>query len=83
VDYATGIAVDFVGNAYIAGYTASYDFLSLRAVQAGNAGPYDAFLTKLNAAGTGLVWSITWAAQRATQPTRWLSIRFLTPMLQG
>jgi len=57
VDYATGIAVDFVGNAYIAGYTASYDFLSLRAVQAGNAGPYDAFLTKLNAAGTGLVWS--------------------------
>ena len=57
MDYATGIAVDFVGNAYITGYTASYDFLSLRAVQSGNAGPYDAFLTKLNAAGTGLVWS--------------------------
>lgn len=57
VDYATGIAVNFAGNAYITGYTASYDFLSLRAVQSGNAGPYDAFLTKLNAAGTGLVWS--------------------------
>jgi hypothetical protein len=57
VDYASGIAVDFLGNAYITGYTASYDFLSLRALQPGNAGPYDAFLTKLNPAGTGLVFS--------------------------
>ena len=57
VDFATGIAVDFVGNAYVTGYTASYDFLSLRALQPGNAGPYDAFLSKLNPAGTGLVFS--------------------------
>ena len=57
VDYASGIAVDFLGNAYITGYTASYDFLSLRALQTGNAGPYDAFLTKLNPAGSGLVFS--------------------------
>ncbi len=57
VDCATGIAVDFTGNAYITGYTASYDFLNLRGMQSGNAGPYDAFLTKLNAAGTGLMWS--------------------------
>jgi Beta-propeller repeat len=57
VDYATGIAVDFAGNAYVTGYTASYDFLSLRALQPGNAGSYDTFLSKLNPAGTSLVFS--------------------------
>ena len=51
VDYATGIAVDFLGNAYVTGYTASSDFWSLRAVQAGNAGFYDAFVSKLSPAG--------------------------------
>jgi beta-propeller repeat-containing protein len=56
VDSAAGIAVDFVGNAYIAGHTASSDFLNLRGFQAGNAGNYDAFVTKLNPAG-GLTWS--------------------------
>ncbi len=56
VDSAAGIAVDFVGNAYVAGHTASSDFLNLRGFQAGNAGSYDAFVTKLNPAG-GLAWS--------------------------
>ncbi|MBZ5595732.1 MAG: SBBP repeat-containing protein [Acidobacteriia bacterium] len=57
VDYAAGIAVDFLGNAYVAGYTASSDFLSLRGFQSGNAGSYDAFVTKLNPAGAAAVWS--------------------------
>jgi hypothetical protein len=57
VDYASAIAVDFLGNAYIAGYTASPDFWSLNAVQAANAGLYNAFITKLNPAGTGLLYS--------------------------
>lgn len=56
-DYATGIAVDSLGNAYVTGYTGSSDFWSLRAVQAGNNGLYDAFLTKLNPSGTGIVSS--------------------------
>jgi hypothetical protein len=56
VDSAAGIAVDFVGNVYVAGHTASSDFLNLRGFQAGNAGNYDAFVTKLNPAG-GLTWS--------------------------
>ena len=57
LDYATGIAVDFVGNAYVAGYTASYDFLTSRPLQPGNAGLYDAFLAKVNPTGTALVSS--------------------------
>lgn len=48
--------MDFVGNVYVAGHTASSDFLNLRGFQAGNAGNYDAFVTKLNPAG-GLTWS--------------------------
>ncbi len=56
-DYATGIAVDSLGNATVTGYTGSSDFWSLRAVQAGNNGAYDAFLTKLNATGTGILSS--------------------------
>jgi hypothetical protein len=57
VDYASAIAVDFTGSAYVAGYTASYDFLNLRAVQPGNVGPYDAFVTKINPTGSAVVWS--------------------------
>jgi len=56
-DYASGIAVDSLGNATVTGYTSSSDFWSLRAVQAGNNGAYDAFLTKLNATGTGILFS--------------------------
>jgi len=57
VDYGGGIAVDFLGNAYVDGYTASSDFLSLRGFQAGNAGSYDTFVAKLNPAGAAVVWS--------------------------
>ena len=56
-DYAAGIAIDSLGNAYITGYTASSDFWSSRALQPANAGPYDAFLTKLNPTGTGILSS--------------------------
>ncbi len=56
-DFANGIAVDFVGHAYVAGYTGSTDFLTARPLQDGNAGLYDAFLAKLNPAGTALVFS--------------------------
>ena len=54
-----GIAVDGAGSAYVTGYTASTDFpTTLGAAQttlAGFAG--DAFVTKLEAAGSGLVYS--------------------------
>jgi hypothetical protein len=57
VDGGTGIAVDTTGNAYLAGYTSSLDFPTLHAFQASQGGGSDAFVTKLNADGSGLIYS--------------------------
>jgi hypothetical protein len=51
------IAVDAAGNAYITGYTYSTNFPIQNAFQAANAGAPDGFLTKLNPAGSGLIFS--------------------------
>ncbi len=56
------ITVDADGNAYVTGSTFSSDFPTVNAVQPVHAddvggGGYDAFVTKLNAAGTALVYS--------------------------
>lgn len=56
-DWGSGIAVDGSGNAYIAGYTASLNFPQASAVQASFGGLYDAFVSELNAAGNGLIFS--------------------------
>jgi hypothetical protein len=56
-DYGIAIAVDADGNAYTTGQTQSDDFPKLRVTQAALAGGTDAFVTKLNAAGSGLVYS--------------------------
>jgi hypothetical protein len=53
----TSIAVDSAGNAYITGVTTSTGFPTKGARQPGNAGSSDAFVTKLNAAGTALIYS--------------------------
>jgi hypothetical protein len=58
-DTGNGIAVDADGNAYVTGYTTSLDFpTTLNAFQSVSApaGP-NAFVTKLNPTGTGLVYS--------------------------
>jgi hypothetical protein len=68
LDYANGIAVDAAGNAYVVGYTNSADFPLLNPAQpalgGGTCGSgldtypcLDVFVTKLNAAGTGLIYS--------------------------
>lgn len=57
-DYGYGIAVDSAGNAYVTGQTSSADFPMshpLQGVYGG--GSYDAFVTKLNADGSALVYS--------------------------
>jgi hypothetical protein len=57
-DEASGIAVDATGNAYVTGYTSSYNFPTKNPLQPTNSRYYtDAFVAKLNAAGTALVYS--------------------------
>jgi hypothetical protein len=60
VDYAFGIAVDSSGNAYVCGQTAS-STESVFPVKTGpdliyNGGDYDAYVAKVKADGTGLVY---------------------------
>ena len=57
VDHVTGVATDPVGYTYVAGYTASQDFPSMRGTQNSNRGEYDGFLCKLNPAGSGLAYA--------------------------
>ena len=56
-DYGNSIALDSAGNAYVAGYTDSNDFPMLGAPQGSQAGSYDVFVTKLNSAGSALLYS--------------------------
>jgi len=55
-DWAKGIAVDSTGCAYVTGGTYSADFPTKNALYA-YSGSTDAFVTKLNAEGTALVYS--------------------------
>jgi Bacterial Ig-like domain (group 3)/Beta-propeller repeat len=56
-DYGYGIAVDAAGNAYVTGLTASSNFPTAHALQATFGGYADAFVAKLNAAGSALLYS--------------------------
>ena len=56
-DSANGIVADATGNAYVTGSTNSTDFPMLHALQATNHGDSDAFVAKINAGGTGLIYS--------------------------
>jgi hypothetical protein len=52
-----GVAVDASGNAYVAGTTRSTNFPMVNPLQATLGGGQDAFVTKLNAAGSALLYS--------------------------
>jgi hypothetical protein len=58
-DAARGIAVDGSGNAYVTGETTSTSFpgVSGSSIQPTNGGGKDAFVTKINAAGTAILYS--------------------------
>jgi uncharacterized protein (TIGR03437 family) len=57
VDEGNGIAVDAAGSAYVTGYTASTNFPLQSPFRSGNQGSVDAFVTKINPAGSALVYS--------------------------
>ena len=58
LDYGNGIAVDAAGDAYVTGVTTSTNFPTANPFQATNpGGVQDAFVTKLNPAGSALVYS--------------------------
>jgi Beta-propeller repeat len=56
-DYGNGVAVDSAGRAYLVGATSSNDFPTASPLQAARSGGFDAFVTKLNAAGSAVVYS--------------------------
>ena len=56
-DYSYGVAVDSSGNAYVAGSTGSTEFPTVNPVQEINYGGGDAFVAKLNATGSALLYS--------------------------
>src|SRR5437879_4504448 len=70
-DYGYGIAVDAAGAAYVTGWTASADFTAgctapCTVLDGTFGGVQDAFVTKINAAGTALVYSTyLWGGDRA------------------
>jgi hypothetical protein len=55
--HGSGIAVDGSGNAYVTGVTDSTNFATAGAYQTVNAGGNDAFVAKLNSAGSALVYA--------------------------
>jgi hypothetical protein len=62
VDEGNGIAVDNSGNAYVTGVTGSLNFPTANPLQASRGGGFafglfNAFVTKINAAGSALVYS--------------------------
>lgn len=56
-EYGFGIAVDSAGAAYVTGSTSSTDFPTAAPIQSTLRGKNDAFITKINAAGSALLYS--------------------------
>jgi len=56
-DEGGSIAVDASGNAYVTGFTTSANFPTVNPVQGTFTGVMDAFVSKLNATGTALLYS--------------------------
>jgi hypothetical protein len=57
-DFARAVAVDAAGNASVAGHTFSKDFpVTAGAFQTSRLGPQDAFVARLAADGSALLWS--------------------------
>ena len=81
--YASGIAVDSAGNAHVTGYTASPDFPGLHQVQNNLNGSYDLFVTKLNTAGSALIYSTLWGGSLSDSAAGIAVDRFGTVLVAG
>jgi hypothetical protein len=67
-EVASAVAVDASGNAYVTGYTGSADFpTTLGAYQTSTSRGQSTFITKLNATGSGLVYSTYLNAPQQTR----------------
>lgn len=55
--YVSGVAVDALRNVYLTGVTGSPDFPTLNPIQANLRGTNNAFVTKVNTAGSAIVYS--------------------------
>lgn len=71
-DLGAGIALDAAGNMYVTGSTKSNDFPGVTAtsLQPGNAGDSDAFVAKINNAGSAFVYSTYLGASGDDQASR-------------
>jgi len=56
-DRGTGVAVNSAGAAYVTGFTSSTNFPTVTPLQIANGGGFDAFVAKLNPAGSALLYS--------------------------
>jgi uncharacterized repeat protein (TIGR01451 family) len=56
-DRGTGIAVNTLGAAYVTGFTSSTNFPTVAPLQIANGGGFDAFVAKLNPAGSAFQYS--------------------------
>ena len=66
-DWGSGIALDPAGNAYVAGYTSSFDFPTTGAMQPNFDALYDAFVSMLNTTGGVLVFSTYYGGSGADE----------------
>lgn len=79
----TGVAVDSAGNLYATGWTQAFDFPIVGAYQGANHGSADAFVVKLNASGSALIYATYIGALATIVASASRSIPRATPMWRG
>lgn len=79
----TGVTVDSAGNLYATGWTQAFDFPIVGAYQRANHGSADAFVVKLNASGSALIYATYIGALATIVASASRSIPRATPMWRG
>jgi hypothetical protein len=72
-DFATSIAVDSAGEAFVVGYTSSLDFPVVSSVQGMSGGLEDVFVTSFNQTGASLVYS-TYLGGGDNEQGNWVAV---------